>query len=138
MYNRIQRYGRFVDTTNSWTYATATYRAWNNSTANRVEFVVGVAEDCVSMDFLGYQTVAGAVIGTIGIGLDSVTVDSSILKTASAGTPPFTTNARYVGVPTVGYHYLSGLEYAGGATVTFYGDNGTTTLQSGATAQFRG
>lgn len=131
-YNAVPRILRIRDTTDSWTYATAAYRSWNNSTANRVTFMRGFNETPVIFEFTGLLSQTGSVAGGIGIGLGSTTVNSAYVYTY--GIPTFTVPivARYSDMPALGYNYLQLLEYATGATVTFYGDVGATYIQSGA------
>jgi hypothetical protein len=132
-YNRVIREIEVKETTNSWTYATATMRPWNNSTANRVSFVRGVAEDVVNLDFYGY-VVASATTSfpTVAIGLDSTSTPSGIFIPGTASsTAGGTAMASYSANVAAGFHYLQLLEYVASST-TFYGDNGVTTMQNGA------
>mgnify|MGYP000848236852 FL=1 len=135
MYNRVPRVLRVLDTTNSWTYTTATYRPWNNSTSNRVEFVRGLSEDPVSLRFVAAMTQAGTVSGAIGIGLGSTSVNSAFIYGTAVPTFLLSMYAEYRDTPALGYNYLQPLEYATGATVTYYGDAGVTYLQSGAVGE---
>lgn len=134
-YNRSTRVLRVRDTTDSWTYATASYRSWNNSTANRVEFVRGLAEEPVSLSFTAQMLQTGSVAGAIGIGLGSTTANGAFIYNYSI--PSFATvlRAEYKDTPAVGYNYLQLLEYASGATVTFYGDVGVAYVQTGAVGE---
>jgi hypothetical protein len=112
----------------TWTYNTNTIRQANNSSANRLEVVVGVNE--VPMDARVSISIAdsgGSGAASIGIGLDSTTVYATglINGTASMGVAnkyyPLTAALKtYVGV---GYHAVNWLEVAnGGGTVTWYAD----------------
>lgn len=130
-YNRVARNLQVTDTTDSWTYATATWRGWNNAAANRVGFVRGLNEDNVIFDFVGALSTSTPA-GAVGIGLDS-TSSPSIIYSRAATTAVGPVNAGYKGTPSEGFHFLQLLEYAVGATVTFYGDNGTTFMQTGGT-----
>lgn len=132
-YNRVMRDIQVTDTTNSWTYATATMRAWNNSTANRVSFVRGVAEDAVNLDFYCYVVGSATTsFPTVAIGLDSTSTPSGVFIPGTASsTAGGTAMATYSANVAAGFHYLQLLEYVASST-TFYGDNGTTTMQSGA------
>ncbi len=122
-YNRIERKLAITDTTNSWTYATATWRSWNNSAANRASFVLGVSENSVKMQFLSSAAAAGGALAYNAIGLDSTSSPSGLWQ-RSAATSIAPLNASYSGNPSAGFHYLQLLEYASAATITFYGDNG--------------
>ena len=123
-----------LEATNSWTYSVAAYRAANGSNANRVEFVtdgtqaISAAVQCLSNSASNFTH--------YGIGLDSVTVNSARTMTLNTSAINVSGSANYSGQPASGYHYLQWLEYSvGGAAANFYGDNGTTQLQSGITAE---
>lgn len=134
-YNRAARVLRVKDTTDSWTYATASYASLNASVANRLEFVRGLAEDPVDLAFVCVMSQTGSVAGSIGIGLGSTTVNSAFVFTY--GIPSFASllNACYKDTPALGYNYLQLLQYASGATVTFYGDVGVAYVQTGAVGE---
>lgn len=139
-YNRIERDFYLIEATNSWTYATATWRAWNSSTSNRFSFVRGVNEEPVSVNFIPNASEAGAVAASAGIGLDwtsgapgVTSINGQLISTTATAMP-----AIYIGKPSEGFHYLQFVEFASGATVTFYGDNGGTQMQSGATGKLAG
>lgn len=138
MYNRVTKYQSVVDTTDSWTYTTATWRAANNSTSNRVLFVVGLAEDIISAHVAAIMQNAGSIGASPGVGVDSTSANSAqviagiAISTSSWGT------AHYKGVPGVGAHYLQWLEISQATgTTTWYGDAGLTLLQSGMVAEGR-
>lgn len=123
--NRAIRPIRKYESTASWTYGTATFRPWNNSTANRMEFIRGLDEDVVSLSFHGLTT---GTAGYIAFGLDSTSVVTGQMNVSSnyVSSVPF---SRTLGL---GYHYVQLLEKsAGGGTTTFYGVN-TGELQYGA------
>jgi hypothetical protein len=140
-YNQLQRPMRAVDTTDTWTYATAAWRQARATAANKVEYVCGISEALVRADVQGGQQSVSTAAGINGIGVDSTTVNSAQLNNqafapGSAGTR-LTQLASYRGWPGIGYHYLAWLEYASsGATITFVGDDGQTGLaQSGISAE---
>lgn len=128
-YHRTPRLLQKVEVADSWTYATATWRSANNSTANRVEFVIGVNESPVEARVDAAQNGSATQIGTVGIGLDSTSANSA--QVYIEGNSYFSTSAAYQGYPGIGYHFLQWLEYARTGTVTFFGDAGIVTLQSG-------
>ena len=122
-YNRTNRSLKRIDTTSSWTNTAGTpLRPWNNSTANRVEFVIGVAEDPVYLEFLGLHAVTLGGTANVGIGLDSITVNSADISPASNSTITVLTIAiaKYRNIPTVGYHYLQLLEFGNSASDTLF------------------
>ena len=138
-YNRRARSMSVTDTTDSWNYTTATWRQARATATNQIAFVRGLSEDAVDAAVLGaYGNSTAAVLGSVGIGLDSTSVNSA---TAFQAATAFTINtvspstARYRAFPGLGYHYLVWLEISQATgTGTFYGDAGTTLLQSGMTA----
>jgi hypothetical protein len=108
------------------------------STANQLDFIVGVTEDgergglCVLQ-----QLHRGGVGAVVGIGLDSTTTLATGCLTGSSsngGANYFATaNCVAKTSPTAGHHTLAWLEYsAATGTTTWYGDNGAPTIsQSG-------
>lgn len=124
------------DNTDSWTYATAAWRAANNSATIRVNYIMGLSEDGVVADYIGFGAQAGAVNAMIGVGVDSTVAFSGIVGgvlsnlTGAAGM-----HGHYRGYPGIGVHFLSAIEYASGATATYYGDAGVAYFQSGLSVE---
>lgn len=149
-YHRVRRHLSVVDSTDSWTYGTASYRQVRAQTANRVEYVCGFSEDAVQAETIAaiifLSGGASSNAGGTGIGIDSTTVNSAQQRWGYAQTGFFMTGvSKYRGYPGVGYHALNWLEAGGnnGVTdVTFAGDNGasatTTALQAGLSAEVMG
>lgn len=132
-YNRRQRPMRVLETTDNWTYTTATIRQVNGSTANQLDFVLGLNEDCVKAHARSALTnnTAGPVIVAVGIGLDSTTAFATGCISGFHQTPAQNvlenTVAEWIGFPGLGRHYLAWLEYSSASgTSTWYGDNGAT------------
>ena len=132
-YNRKMRKLKVVDTTDSWTYSTASWRSWNNSTANRVEMFVGRSEDLTEITFNGVASNSAGYSMGHGIGLDSTSANSADTYTAAGSSGAVVAgSAIYKNYVSVGYHYLQALEYGGASgTTTFYGDAGVAYVQSG-------
>lgn len=132
-YNQLERELLVTDATDTWNYATATWRSWNNSTSNRVNFVIGISENIMHFDAYGASNQGTGHKGYMGIGLDSTSANSgrvttqAYLSTSGQNTNSFI-GALYKGYPGIGAHYLQLLEYAGIGTVTFIGDDGGTGL----------
>jgi hypothetical protein len=126
--NRVARKIKRVETTSSWTYTVAAWRALNNSSANRMEFVIGIAEDPVVLMFDQRITLnAAGWNGAVGIGVDSTTSNSAdVYVTMDQDYPGYTSiqRAQYASHPGLGYHYLQLLEYG-------YGSGWTNTLYGG-------
>lgn len=135
-YNRVERPMRVTDTTDNWSYSTATLRQVRATATNQVDYVVGLSEDPVratATNLAGHDTIGGAVIA--GVGVDSTTVNSAAIFSIGVSQVANQTgwsNAQYRGFPGVGKHTLVWLEKSNGTgTGTMYGDAGGTNLQSG-------
>lgn len=129
-YNRILRKLLHIETTNTWAYTTAAFRAMNNSAANAIEICYGLSEDMFECNVVGNYTTSSGV-ASHGIGVDSTTTNSATLNGTGASTAGSHNAAGYEDYPTVGYHKYTALEY-GATGVTMRGDNNAPTLmQSG-------
>lgn len=129
-FNRVRRDMYVHDSTDSWTYTTATWRQKNNSVTNQLAVVCGLA----GASLLSCRNSALADNGTTGvsmrvaIGLDSTTAfyatsSPSVESLPSNSTVQFVSTADII--MTLGYHYASALEYsAANGTTTWYGDAG--------------
>jgi len=133
-YHRVRRPVQVLESTATWSYSTATYRQANNSTANQIEVVVGVAEDTIDLTL---QALVFSDQPTVqmyaAIGLNSTTPISSIGKGgAEVGTNsimPIT--SRVCQSASVGRNAYWWLERGPGAgTTTWYGV-GSGQTQSG-------
>jgi hypothetical protein len=145
-FNRQRRFLFITDQLNtSWTYASATWRAANNNTADQVRFVIGINDVLV---FGRVQNAAGASSGTglpaaNGIGLDSTTVNVATIYGANVcitGTYSYShLNSDYAGYPGIGYHYLQWLETANtSTTTTFVTTNGNAFQAAGMFGEVEG
>lgn len=141
-YNTVTRSLYVTDSTDSWTYATNSWRSTNGSTSNRVEFVNGESHVNVSArTMLLAQSSSGASnYISSGVGLDSTTVNSAQMR--GAGTLNGVVNQTwgfYAGYPGLGYHYLQWIENSNTTSITLYGDNGDNTKYiSGLIGEIRG
>jgi hypothetical protein len=118
-YNRILRPLLKTESSAGWTYNSATWRPWNNSTSNRVQAVCGIStsiELCLTS-----RVSLSAGIGLFGIGLDSTV--SPTVYSASSVTAEVDLLAKYVGFISAGYHYLQAMEAASGGTATYRGSD---------------
>lgn len=138
MYNRVNVATMVRDSTDSWTYSTTAWRAANGSSTYRVSYVCGLAEDNVAAT---YQVVGNAdVLGNAqasGIGVDSTTAFSGATgfynQTGASGH-----FGRYEGLPGLGFHFVSAIEYRAAGTQTFLGDGGVPTyMQCGLSVSLR-
>ena len=136
-YHRVRRPGRAVEATTSWAYTLATIRQANNSTANQLDFVIGVAEVQVFAEVSVFAANDGAGRNfSVGIGEDSTTafITSSLrgLTVQPVANYYQLSRASYVGYPAVGRHFYAWLEQGEATgTTTWYGDNNGTIFQSG-------
>lgn len=133
-YNKASRQMKRRETTASWVYTTATIRQANGSTANQLNFIVGVSEDVVRADLIvAVNNTNAAVYIAAGIGLDSTTTPAADaimtgVTTSGAGYG-MTMPASYSGVPSAGRHFLTWLEYsAATGTTTWTGIPNTAAL----------
>ncbi len=138
MYNRVDRNIVVFDSTDSWTYTTATWRQGNNNAGNKVEYVVGLSEDIVTATGQVFSSSGINIHTAMGIGVDSTSANSaqtlgSVLNADFSENP-----CKYSGYPGIGYHALNWLEISTAlGTTTWYGDNGVAYGQSGLTANVK-
>ncbi|MDO9546637.1 MAG: hypothetical protein Q7J07_07805 [Pelolinea sp.] len=125
-YNRLEKSLLVTEDTDNWTYVGTAWQALNSSTANRVQFVIGVDEVLVYLMASVYaiHSVAGNL--AIGIDLDGVTVNDANLTHGTKGVANPTNqgwfHAYYRGFPGIGFHFLQLLEITSAATANYYGD----------------
>jgi len=140
-YNRVPRIMRVLPSTDTWTYTTATLRQANNSTANQLDCVVGVAEVELTADVLVPASNDTGATLLVSIGQDSTTTAMTgvrmIQVTVNASTvnnvAPVMASVRTY--PPVGRHFYAWLEYSTASGVTtWYGDGGSPTLIQGGIA----
>jgi hypothetical protein len=140
-YNRVKRSAAVIDTTDSWVYTTATIRQANAAAGNKVEYLVGIAED--ACEFQVHCEVNRATATTIafsGIGMDSTTVFSGQLYGSYNNNNLGVIcgiHSSHAAIPAVGYHYAAWLEKGANTTCTFFGDDGADGTQSGLIAIFQ-
>lgn len=139
MYNRglVSSFSR--ESTDSWTYTTATWRSMNNSTSNRITLIAGLNEDAVSATMMVSVGPSGSITTRCGIGLDSTSAPSGIVgigrsSGAVVGNPGL--YASLVTRPGLGVHFFQALEWSeASGTTTWYGDNAEpTNYQAGIQA----
>lgn len=120
------------DSTDSWSYATATLRAANANTTNgqgRCRFFRSTNETIVKARYeSSWINNGGADTPGIGIALDSTTASFAQSGASTATSFAGTASAHYVGHPGIGEHYVQAQEKGGGVGDTFYGDNGASTV----------
>ena len=138
-FNRRLRAMSAFESTDSWTYSTATVRQMNANAANQVAFVRGLDEDVVTSRMHALASCAVAQSIAVGIGLDSTTAFAALCLPQywTCTTQYNVADAHWSGLPGLGYHYLAALEYGNASTtVTWYGDLGVPSLiRNGITAE---
>jgi hypothetical protein len=125
-YNRVRTTAYSRDSTSSWNYSTASWRAADGSTSNRISFLDGLQQSPVTGNYSIMGATSGNGIGEyIAINLDGSTPDIAATM-ASSGSQPganqySVTETFY---PQMGLHYIQAVEYASGSgTASFYGVN---------------
>lgn len=128
-YNRQRIYLRAGDPTASWAYTTATVRASNASSSNKVTIFTGLAEEYFDLGF-SQQVAANAnetTLPFIGFGLNSVTaitglqaVTGAIVNTGSVTGLWQTVKTELALPPLLGLNNIQALE-SGSTAVTFFG-----------------
>jgi hypothetical protein len=131
-YNRTPRAGQVADPGNSWNYSVNAFRQANGSTANQLEFFLGLAGIMVSATYTAFSVNNTASVRTIqaAIGLDSTTAPAAQSTTSILGVAQTTStlSADYKGYPGIGRHRLTALEAGNGSdTQSWFGTNGNTT-----------
>jgi hypothetical protein len=140
-YNRVNVGFRVWDTTNTWTYTTATWRQARASTNNQVDVVVGIQEDSISIQLeVTSRNSTISILRAVGLGVDSTSSPTGI-RAASENTVA-SRNAHQAAMlshqPGIGRHFYAWLEWSTATgTCTWVGDDGSTTLQSGMSGLWR-
>jgi hypothetical protein len=139
LYNQVERHLAVIDTTDSWTYGTATWRQARANAGNQVEFVVGIAGTPLTARALHRAGMDANEAPATAVGYDSTTAPSGHWPSNYTATAVvvLTMRGEYITQPGIGYHYTSWLENAFVGTVTFYGD-AAGEGQSGLYATIRG
>jgi hypothetical protein len=141
-YNRVPMFVTSLDSTSSWTYATATWRCANGSTSNAVSFIDGLGVVYARAVYqVGTQPSAAATGVDIGVNLNSTSASPTIscapLEGISVTVAGEETSYNSF-LPTQGYNTLFAMEAADtAATQTLYGSgwSGVSTQTQRLTAE---
>ena len=134
--NRVKKLLRVTETTDTWTYTTASWRQANNAATNQVDVVVGIAG--VAVDLAVHAAVANTtgagVAQRVGIGEDSASAPASGVIFAPVNVNSSSVTLIPIGAylqkyPAVGRHYYTWIEY-GATGAAWYGDGGDPTQQN--------
>lgn len=119
MFNRVAK-RLYISQSSTHTYNSASFRSWNNSTANRVTFVTGGSFDAFRAQVRGDAAAVTNQTWYVGLGLDSTTVASAQTGFGVTNLAYALLTGSYDYAPVAGYHYLQALEYGSSSNPTFY------------------
>lgn len=127
-YNRAKRPMQRFDSTASWTYSALAWRQANGSTANQVNFVVGVAEDSVNIalmtSFSNSTATARTVFNTVQLDATNGSTVFTFAGSGVTGLQFYNITNIGEGIVPAGRHFLAWLEYGAGVdTQTWGGGN---------------
>jgi hypothetical protein len=139
-YNRVRVTAYSRDSTSSWTYGTASWRAADNSTRNRISFLDGLQQSHSTGSYSVMGTTTVSTVGAyIGLDMDSSTAAPGITSqgasavSQTSSSQPVVTETFY---PALGLHYIQAVEYASSATgmsnccAQFFGLNASQQLMA--------
>lgn len=116
-YNRVTVSSNERDSTASWTYSTATWRAADGSTGNRVTFVDGLAQSFYRSWFtISVQSSGGNTVST-GMNLNSVSAPPGTYAASNVSTGVQNTNLESW-APALGLNYVQAMEFVNSGTAT--------------------
>lgn len=136
-YNVVRRTMRVIDSTDSYTYTSATWRQSRGNAANQCEFVA-CSPSMVVANAVGCTSHSGAAGRATAVGFDSTSSPTGTIaySSISAANGAGHHAVHNHSILAAGYHYVSQLEYAAASgTCTWYGDAGLTYLQSGLSVE---
>jgi len=126
--NQVEDYATQTDTTDSWTWTTASFHQANASATNQIEIMVGLQEKILQAEVVAMARNSTASIrAEVGIGIDSTTVNSAQI-THSALSPTVSFKLPTISVlktqPTIGRRFVAWLEQSvATGTATWSGDD---------------
>lgn len=132
-YNRVAVSSMVRDSVDTYNYTTATVRAVNNSTSNRVTLVAGLPSDSVDAEAWHSNGNSSAQLSATGVCLDVTNAFSGIVsQNRGSGTgvvPVNNLSGAYAGPLGLGSHFLQWCEWSEAVgTTNWFGDNGTPTV----------
>jgi hypothetical protein len=139
-YNQVSRTLALIDTTDTWSYTTGTWRQANNAAGNKVEVVIGLTySPLVEIRMLGgiqVQSNGSALTHAAqAVGVDSTTAPSGHYTEVynHGDTMNLPLSGEYRGMPGSGYHYFAWIErgITTGSSLFFGDESGNA--QSGLT-----
>lgn len=115
VYNRVLTATNVIDSTGTWSYTLGTIRPSDNSTNNRVSFVLGLAEDSIDAYFQCRSDGGGGNGTLFGPGMDSTTAFD---MTSIIASPADTAVVRTSYNNKLGFHFIQALEQGNGTIVS--------------------
>jgi hypothetical protein len=146
-YNRAKRRLQRVSGDANWTVnLNGTWQQANATAANKVEGVIGYAEDAVDLTVAVFGVGSGNIGFGVAIGEDSTTTADNanigMVSGPAAGTSYPQCSTRFVKVPAVGYHAWNWLEQTDNGNIQFFGvraqSAGVTQIRHGITGFLEG
>ena len=133
-YNRVDVLGFVGDSNPSWSYSSGSWRAARGSNTVRVSFIQGLSEDGFRAEYVASANTGGQ--GYVGLGHNSTSTPAGQKSWTGTSTPNMLPSSHQV--IQYGWGFLQALEQANGTdSVTFYGNNGGASLQTGLTYRGR-
>ena len=130
-YNRVKYESRSLDSTSTWTYATATWHVANaggtgSGLLNRISWVDGLGQSTADAQYSVSSSTSTGIQAVVGVNFDATTGAPSGLGGQTTQTGATAEAATITGrdhLVSIGFHYAQAMEYASGATVTFTGSS---------------
>lgn len=141
-YNRVPLYLKAGDSTSSWAYNTATWRASDGSSANSLTVLCGLAEETIKLELAQrIQQTQGAnqaaTPALTGIGWNSTTSPSGVNGALGCGTgggvsvnPLSVELAQFYQVPSLGINTVTAIEQGNANGSTFFGTEASMVLSA--------
>lgn len=133
LWNYYNRVGRrlYVDTTGYGAGFTpsgaVSWHQVNGSTANQVNFVIGVAEDALWAQIAHYCNSTNTQVNYAGIGLDTTTSpDCQAQFSFGPASISYVAQVTKIYLPGIGKHYIAALEMSTGGGATYFTQSGET------------
>jgi hypothetical protein len=117
-YNRSRAFAKCRDA-NDYTYATSTWRAADNSNADRITWVDGLGQSTVEASYFCIPSAPGTNDGRFGINFDSTTAAPNQIGVLSGA--QYATVRVEDSLVSLGLHYAQAMEFAQSGTIHFYG-----------------
>lgn len=132
MFNRTRVAFFFGDSTASWNYVTASWRAANGAANMRCTVVSGFDLDAIEAKYNALATYgAGSFAAAIGIGANTTIGQSGPASGAGNTSELSSVSASYAGFLGAGMRYIAPVELGSGTTSSFYGATSTGAPQTG-------